>query len=92
VTYRLLLRYTENNTGIFGTLRDGNHSRTFKGRMAGVSRRDAAAPGAWSEEEYLILTAHRNRLVEFTDGFLEPPPASMAFSVCVTSFLGWLLY
>ena len=27
--------------------------------------------GRWSEEEYLILTDHRNRLVEFTDGFLE---------------------
>jgi Uma2 family endonuclease len=27
--------------------------------------------GRWSEEEYLVLTDHRNRLVEFTDGFLE---------------------
>jgi len=26
--------------------------------------------GNWSEEEYLVLTDHRNRLVEFTDGFL----------------------
>lgn len=32
------------------------------------------AQGAWSEEEYLVLTDHRNRLVEFTDGFLEPLP------------------
>jgi len=31
--------------------------------------------GAWSEEEYLILTNHRNRLVEFTDGILEVLPA-----------------
>jgi Uma2 family endonuclease len=30
--------------------------------------------GAWSEEEYLTLTDHRNRLVEFTDGFLEAVP------------------
>ncbi len=30
--------------------------------------------GAWSEEEYLVLTDHRSRLVEFTDGFLEPLP------------------
>jgi Uma2 family endonuclease len=30
--------------------------------------------GAWSEEEYLVLTDHRNRLVEFTDGFLEVLP------------------
>ena len=30
--------------------------------------------GCWSEEEYLVLTDHRNRLVEFTDGFLEVLP------------------
>jgi len=30
--------------------------------------------GQWSEEAYLTLTDHRNRLVEFTDGFLEPVP------------------
>src|SRR5262249_59765988 len=30
--------------------------------------------GRWSEEEYLILTDHRTRLVEFTDGFLEALP------------------
>jgi Uma2 family endonuclease len=28
--------------------------------------------GKWSDEEYLVLTDHRNRLVEFTDGTLEP--------------------
>jgi Uma2 family endonuclease len=30
--------------------------------------------GEWSEEQYLVLTDHRNRLVEFTDGFLEVLP------------------
>ena len=30
--------------------------------------------GQWSEEEYLVLTDHRNRLIEFTDGFLEALP------------------
>jgi Uma2 family endonuclease len=30
--------------------------------------------GCWSEEEYLILTDHGTRLVEFTDGFLEALP------------------
>src|SRR5690348_2247099 len=30
--------------------------------------------GHWSEEEYLVLTDHRSRLVEFTDGFLEVLP------------------
>ncbi len=34
--------------------------------------------GEWSEEEYLILTDHRNRLVEFTDGFLEVLPTEEA--------------
>ena len=32
------------------------------------------AQGSWSEEEYLVLTDHRSRLVEFTDGFLEVLP------------------
>lgn len=31
--------------------------------------------GDWAEEEYLVLTDHRNRLVEFTDGYLEVLPA-----------------
>src|SRR5947208_8545630 len=30
--------------------------------------------GEWSDEQYLILTDHRNGLVEFTDGFLEVLP------------------
>jgi Uma2 family endonuclease len=30
--------------------------------------------GSWTEEEYLVLTDHRNRLVEFTDGCLEALP------------------
>jgi Uma2 family endonuclease len=30
--------------------------------------------GCWSEEEYLVLTDHRNRLIEFTDGLLEALP------------------
>ena len=30
--------------------------------------------GRWSEEEYLVLTEHRGRLVEYTDGFLEVLP------------------
>jgi hypothetical protein len=37
--------------------------------------------GRWSEDEYLVLTDHRNRLVEFTDGFLEilPTPTDDGF-------------
>ena len=30
--------------------------------------------GRWSEDEYLVLIDHRNRLVEFTGGFLENLP------------------
>lgn len=30
--------------------------------------------GAWTEEQYLLFTDHTNRLVEFTDGRLEPLP------------------
>src|SRR5262245_27788928 len=30
--------------------------------------------GNWSEDEYLSLTDHCNRLVEFTDGYVEPLP------------------
>ena len=30
--------------------------------------------GCWSEEEYLCLTDHTNRLAEFTDGFIEVLP------------------
>jgi len=32
------------------------------------------AQGKWSDEDYLWLTDHTTRLVEFTDGFLEPLP------------------
>jgi Uma2 family endonuclease len=45
--------------------------------------------GAWTEDAYLVLTAHSNRLVEFTDGFLEilPMPTekhqSILFFLCV---------
>jgi hypothetical protein len=30
--------------------------------------------GEWSEEAHFILTDHRSRVVEFTDGFLEVLP------------------
>ncbi len=32
------------------------------------------AQGEWSEEQYLVLTDHTNRLLEYTDGFLEELP------------------
>ena len=43
--------------------------------------------GRWSEEEYLILTDHRNRLIEFTDGFLEVLPLPTDKHQSVLKFL-----
>jgi Uma2 family endonuclease len=45
--------------------------------------------GHWSEEEYLVLTDHRNRLIEYTDGFLEalPTPTDKHQSVLKFMFL-----
>jgi Uma2 family endonuclease len=43
--------------------------------------------GEWSEEAYLVLTDHRNRLVEFTDGFLEPLPKPTDKHQAILGFL-----
>ena len=43
--------------------------------------------GEWSEEEYLVLTDHRSRLVEYTDGFLEVPPMPTDKHQSVLQFL-----
>ncbi len=50
--------------------------------------------GHWSEEEYLVLTDHRSRLVEYTDGFLEPlpMPTDKHQSVLQFLFLAFLRY
>ncbi len=50
--------------------------------------------GHWSEEEYLVLTDHRSRLVEYTDGFLEPlpMPTDKHQSVLQFLFLAFLHY
>jgi hypothetical protein len=47
--------------------------------------------GCWSEEEYLVLTDHRNRMVEFTDGVLEvlPPPTDRHQSVLAVVLLAF---
>jgi Uma2 family endonuclease len=47
--------------------------------------------GEWSEEAYLVLTDHRSRLVEFTDGFLEvlPMPTDKHQSVLQFLFLAF---
>jgi Uma2 family endonuclease len=45
--------------------------------------------GAWTEEQYLLLTDHRNRLIEFTDGHLEvlPMPTDKHQSILKLLFL-----
>ena len=47
--------------------------------------------GAWSEDEYLVLTEHSSRLVEYTDGFLEalPMPTDKHQSVLQFLFLAF---
>lgn len=43
--------------------------------------------GHWSEEEYLVLTDHRTRLVEYTDGFLEVLPMPTDKHQAILGFL-----
>src|ERR1700730_6734101 len=43
--------------------------------------------GSWSEEEYLSLTDHTTRLVEFTDGFLELLPMPTDYHQAIVQFL-----
>jgi Uma2 family endonuclease len=43
--------------------------------------------GKWSEEQYLVLTDDRTRLVEFTDGFLEPLPMPTDKHQAILGFL-----
>jgi Uma2 family endonuclease len=43
--------------------------------------------GGWTEEQYLILTDDTNRLVEFTDGFLEVLPMPADHHQAILEFL-----
>jgi Uma2 family endonuclease len=43
--------------------------------------------GRWSEQEYLVLTDHRTRLIEFTDGFLEVLPTPTDKHQAILGFL-----
>jgi Uma2 family endonuclease len=43
--------------------------------------------GRWTEEEYLVLTDHTTRLVEFTDGFLELLPMPTDYHQAIVQFL-----
>jgi Uma2 family endonuclease len=66
---------------------DAQAVQEWKDLLEGILPRQ----GAWSENEYLILTDHRNRLVEFTDGFLEalPMPTDKHQSVLQFLFLAF---
>jgi Uma2 family endonuclease len=43
--------------------------------------------GEWSEEEYLVLSDHRTRLVEYADGFLEVLPTPTDKHQAILGFL-----
>jgi Uma2 family endonuclease len=43
--------------------------------------------GEWSEEEYLTLTDHRVRLIEYTDGFVEVLPMPTAAHQMILGYL-----
>lgn len=43
--------------------------------------------GAWTEEQYLALTDHTSRLIEFTDGYLEPLPMPTDHHQCTLEYL-----
>src|SRR5271157_6019338 len=43
--------------------------------------------GSWTEEEYLSLTDHTTRLVEFTDGFLELLPMPTDYHQAIVQLL-----
>jgi Uma2 family endonuclease len=43
--------------------------------------------GEWSEQEYLVLTDHRSRLIEYTDGFLEVLPMPTDKHQAILGFL-----
>lgn|SRR5487761_1737545 len=43
--------------------------------------------GAWSDEQYLAMTEHMNRLIEFTDGSLEPLPMPTDRHQAILAFL-----
>ncbi len=45
------------------------------------------AQGEWTEEEYLVLTDHRSRLVEYTDGLLEVLPWPTDKHQCILQYL-----
>ncbi len=43
--------------------------------------------GAWSEDDYLWLTSHTNRLVEFTDGYIEVLPMPTEKHQAISAYL-----
>ena len=47
----------------------------------------AALQGCWTEEQYLKLTGHGNRLIEFTDGRLEVLPMPTQRHQAISRFL-----
>src|SRR5437773_12187291 len=50
--------------------------------------------GSWREEQYLRLTQHTNRLIEFTDGVIEvlPMPTRKHQAISQVLFLAFLSF
>jgi Uma2 family endonuclease len=57
-----------------GLAAEGTLSFTSEGELKQLLLELLPNQGFWSEEEYLWLTDHTNRLVEFTDGHIEVLP------------------
>jgi Uma2 family endonuclease len=47
--------------------------------------------GGWSEDEYLWLSEHTNRLIEYTDGYIEEVPMPTDHHQAILEFLFFLL-
>lgn len=43
--------------------------------------------GGWTDEQYLAFTDHSSRMIEFTDGYLEPLPTPTDKHQCILEFL-----
>ena len=48
--------------------------------------------GFWTQAQYLRLTNQSNRLIEFTDGYIEVPPMSTQQHLAISQFLFLALY
>jgi Uma2 family endonuclease len=69
------------------TVPETTTSDSSAGEYTELLRQILPAQGSWSEQEYLVLTDHGNRLVEYTDGFLEFLPMPTDKHQAILEFL-----